>query len=71
MSLTTLEKLIKQSMQQSGPHMSFGWQGGETPKRERITRLRTGGRLGSGAGLGGPPGEGPSDGDLLPHGGHG
>lgn len=29
MSASTLEKMIQQTMQQSGPHVSFGWQGGE------------------------------------------
>ena len=29
MSVAMLEKMIQQSMEQSGTHMSFGWQGGE------------------------------------------
>ena len=29
MSLSILENMVKQALQQSGPHMSFGWQGGE------------------------------------------
>lgn len=29
MSLETLEELVKQTMRQSSPHISFGWQGGE------------------------------------------
>jgi uncharacterized protein len=29
MTLEMLEKLVKQAMEQSGPHISFGWQGGE------------------------------------------
>jgi len=29
MSLAVLEELVKQSLRQSSPHMSFGWQGGE------------------------------------------
>lgn len=29
MTLETLEELTRQAMEQSGPHISFGWQGGE------------------------------------------